>query len=267
MTVPTLADLQYQFLDTGVLLNDHTDFVLPYIDVVGIDGLDGPEVRAVVQDRDGSHGGFVFSNYMKGRALALDLVIYDRPDNLELTLDALKANFAPTVLMKPFYYKWPGVDQRVVYGKAQGLRYKTDPTRTLGIQTASVQILGEDARAFSSEVTSTAKSWGTHSVALTNHGNIDVYPIIQITGSVTNPVFTNTTTGQVIELSGEVANPGDCIINTTDATITQGDEDVTGLFWVDGSQWIYLAPGVNNITWSASSGGSSVTFIFQSAYL
>lgn len=290
MTAPTLANMQYQYKDTGVALNTQFTGATPIIDVSGIDGLDTPNVRLIQNDRDGAHGGYVFSQYMSTRAIALDFTIYDNVATIEATIDTLKANFAPSAADQPFYFKWPSVGQRLAYGKAQGLRYKVDPGRSLGIQACSVQILCSDPRTYDSTASTASSSWpsitssgrvypkrfpytygaiGSGGVLNPNNaGTVETYPIITISGSVVAPTIVNTTTGQTMTLTGTVGSPNPLIIDCQAGTITTGGVDVTGLLAAN-SDWIALVPGVNNITFGAISAdpGATFTIDWRSAYL
>jgi hypothetical protein len=145
MATPTLDVEQYQYRDDGVALN--TDAVLPFVDVTEVQGLDSAPARTDTKDHEGTDGGFVDSEYETIRTVVVKGDIYADPENLESYLDTLKWNYAPVATPQPFYFM-TDAGARVVYGKAQGLKYAKTNTRSYGKIPFNFTILCEDPRIY-----------------------------------------------------------------------------------------------------------------------
>lgn len=186
----TLAAEQFRFPAGGTLLNG--DPPLPFVDITGIDGIDSAPVRLSTHDREGIHGGYVSSQFESTRTITIEGNIYASPSTLETYLDQLKFDFQPTWQTRLFAI---GTDAgtRYVWAKSQGLRYKKDSFRRLGIVPFQVQLLAADPRLYSDMVTVMATATtGVTSTLLNNvavGGNRDTPARIVIT-AVTGPITT-----------------------------------------------------------------------------
>src|SRR5688572_6728883 len=129
MAIPTLEVEQYQYKDTGVLLNG--DPPGSFFDVLKVSGLDSAPTRTQTADREGVDGGYVDSEFETIRTVVLEGNIYADPFNMETYLDALKENFAVTNVNQPLYFQ-TDAGIRMINGKAQGIRYDKDQLRRLG---------------------------------------------------------------------------------------------------------------------------------------
>lgn len=82
---------------------------------------------------------------------------------------------------------------------------------------------------------------------ITNPGTAQVWdPVLVFAG---NGSYTNSTTGQVLTISGAA---GAATVDVLRRTVTVGGVDVDGILAVDTSQWMRLAKGVNTITTTVS---------------
>jgi len=134
MAVPILDDYQLQFDDAGVLLNAD-DGTSPFVDVSGVTGLDSATYRTSSKDTEGIDGSIVEAEFESKRTVTVTGTIYGITYNqMEPYVDSLKQNLAPSTTDKPFYFKAPGVAQRVVYGKCtSGFRCNWDSMRRLAM--------------------------------------------------------------------------------------------------------------------------------------
>lgn len=149
---------EYKFTDEGVVLNSSP--TLPFVDITSIDGVDSTSTRLNQHDREGMHGGYVSSEFESTRTITIEGNIYATPTTVEAYLDTLKTNFQPTRRDRKFYMTTE-TGERFVWGKSQGLRYKKDSFRRLGIIPFQVQIVCADPRMYSREpvvVTATVSS-------------------------------------------------------------------------------------------------------------
>ena len=63
MAAPVLNMYEYQFKDSGVLLNGGAS--LPFIDVLKVTGLDLPPIETGDIDYDSQDGGFVYARFVQ----------------------------------------------------------------------------------------------------------------------------------------------------------------------------------------------------------
>lgn len=80
-----------------------------------------------------------------------------------------------------------------------------------------------------------------------NSGDIDAWPLFEITGPVSSPVISNETTGRSFIVIGDI-DAGDTVtIDSRTGRVTPANYRLVGRPWL-------LVPGTNNIRWRASSG-------------
>lgn len=80
-----------------------------------------------------------------------------------------------------------------------------------------------------------------------NTGDIDAWPLFEITGPVNSPIIENQSTGRSFLVVGNVAAGQTITIDSRTGRVEPSSYRLVGRPWV-------LAPGVNNIRWRASSG-------------
>lgn len=98
---------------------------------------------------------------------------------------------------------------------------------------------------------------GTPTV-ITNSTDINVYPVITLTGTYTNPIIQNITTGALIKINATTASSDVLEIDMYNRTVTLNGGSI--LASVDAySSWWYLQPGTNNISLTSGSGGDDDT--------
>jgi len=265
MAVPSLNAEEFQYSDTGLVLNN-SGTGIPFFDVTGITGLDNAPARTVTQDHDGMDGGYVDSGFETIRTVILDGTLYASATAMETYLDSLKANYAPSAVNKPLYF---GTDAgvRMVNGKAQGLKYNKDQLRRLGAATAQIQVMCEDPRIYTpASVSGTVSlvsgaiagrgynksySFGygaavtQGSLALAIGGNRDTPGILRIDGAVVNPTIINDTTGDQFVFNLSLAAGEYVTINLANkAVLKNGTQSVRNSMSITGS-WFLMQPGTN----------------------
>lgn len=102
-----------------------------------------------------------------------------------------------------------------------------------------------------------------------NIGNFPSQPLIRLIGPLTNPILTNTRSGEFIKLVGTIPNADKWDINVRDKTILdQNGNSHFNLLTVD-SDMFQLYAGVNpiNLTASGLTGNSEVTINFTGAWI
>lgn len=282
MAIPTLLPEQFQYTETGVLLN--ADVAVPFADITKISGLDSADIRQSVHDREGMDGGYVDALYEQQRTVIIEGTLYTDNRSMETFLDQLKANFAPSALPQPLFI---GTDAqlRVVYGKSLGIKYDKESLRRIGSCDYQIQIVCEDPRIYSPNIVSTQivlgstvisgrgynKSfnygYGTPSTGnqatLILSGNRSQPGIIRIYGPITNPSIICGNTTMTFNLT---IDNGDYIeINLNNRTVKlNGTAGRRNKMTLSGN-WFLLQPGPNTIALSGASTLSGTTKLTVSA--
>ena len=105
-------------------------------------------------------------------------------------------------------------------------------------------------------------------VSVENEGNYRAYPILRIYGELSNPVITNTTTGEVMNVSGDLATAADYLeIDTFKRTVLLYPAGSNARSMVSGD-FITLQKGINNIRLSnGSSTDGKLVLSFRDHYV
>lgn len=285
----------FQYGDSGVPLNTDSQN-LPFVDITGVTGLDNAPIRLTTQDREGMDGGYVDAEFEQLRTIVLTGNAYAPADTMELYLDQLKANFAPSRNTQPFYVRPPGIDQRILYCKAGGCKYDWDTSRRLAIAAVQFTLYAEDPAFYSDVVTVVTKGLAPTTVTgrgynmsfdygfgglptdsevvITNMGNRPAKGILSVTGPIHSGW--SITNDNDLDING---NPKtitiDQIINAPDdpvtidlrkRTVVQGTTNRRNAMTTD-SRWFMFQPGDNNIRFlGASEGSPTLTIQMQSAW-
>lgn len=268
-------DFTFAYSDTGVILN--SDPLLPtdpFVDISKVSGLDNAEFRISEREREGMDGGFVDSMYEKMRTIVLEGQIYNTTESY---LDSLKANYAPSFAVQPFYFDAPGVSERLIYCKSYGMKYDWDTARRLGIVPVQFQLKAEDPTIYGALITAIANlgsidtgfafnlsfnfGFGAGGTAgtttITNSGNKDADGTFTITGPVTNPIIVHDNTGNRLTFSIVLGVSDTLVINLRNKTVTlNGTANRRGSL-VTTSRWFMLEPGVNTLRFLGTAGAGT----------
>lgn len=138
------------------------------------------------------------------------------------------------------------------------------------------QLVAFDARAYSQAWIQGALADLTGGPnAKPNNGNIYTHPVIYITrnggaiGSAGVVTMTNVTTGQQIGFDLSTTGPGETFVIETAASKIYRQSDNANRYSLRTAGFLsqfVLAPGANNITWSAVAGLTQVWFEYRDAY-
>ena len=102
----------------------------------------------------------------------------------------------------------------------------------------------------------------------TNAGTFTTWPVIKLTGPVTDPRVTNVTTGQTLELDLTVDAADHVVIDTGARTILLNGTASRYSSLTAGSDWWGLGPGDNELRYEASTTtASNITVTWRSAWL
>lgn len=280
-------DLTFVLGDSGVILNTDS-FGLPFVDVMIVSGLDSAPYRETRRDHEGADGSFMDAEFEKGRDVILTGDAYANTDTMEDFLDSLKANYAPSTSLVPFYFKSPGVVERLVYVKPLGCKYDWDQIRRTGQARIQFKMFAEDPRLYAAIETSTdidfaagastgfgfdlgfdfgfGGSSGSDGAFVNNLGNRATPPIFTITGPCSNPTIRDETYGHALSFSIDLAAGETLVINTQYKTVRlNGTVNRRGT--LANADWFYLEPGQTFLRYNAVTGtGSSLNVAFRSAW-
>lgn len=277
-----LTDYTFRLGDAGEVLNsDSTGF--PFVDIIEVRGLDSAPFRETSRDHEGVDGGFMDAEFEKARPITLEGFVYAEPDSIETYLDKLKANYAPSRTLVPFYFSAEGESERLLYVKPLGVRYDwTAEDRRLGIARVQFNMFAEDPRIYAPTEQSVTVmlaalatdgfafplgfpfSFGstieiTNSASLTNSGNRPTPVEFIISGPVVDPELINQTTGKSLKFVTELSTTETLVVNTHYRTAR-----LNGTINRRGSlqepNWFDLDPGTTLIRYLAE---SSITDIFD----
>lgn len=278
---PVLSDYSYMFTDTGVVLNDDDSSPLsgaPVYDVHQITGLDLSMVRTSMKVSEGEDGGTVEAEFLDPRTITIEGTLYcTSSDSIEAYLDALKANYQPSITDKPFYMKAPGTDQRMLRCKSLGVRYDINQARRYNSTTFQIILQAQDPVVYSSTVKSFAGGlssdvWNGHGfnhgfdlsfggstilgnqITVVNEGTKSVGAIITLYGPVSGPRLISETANKTLSM------PGLNVPTTTDTAVidlrkrTVHLNGVSRRFTVDSNEgWFLIMPGTNVLRYQAAS--------------
>ncbi len=285
--MPLTEDLTFQLGDTGTVLNTDS-FGLPFVDIDIVVGLDSAPYRETRREHEGTDGGFMDAEFERARDIILTGDVYANSDEMEEYLDTLKADFAPSTVLVPFYYKSPGVDERVVFVKPLGCRYDWDRMRRIGKARIQFKAFAEDPRLYDATLTSVTipfaegaslgfgfnlgfnfgfgGSSGSDGVFVTNAGNRSTPPTFVITGPAETPTIRDDTYGHSLTFNISLAAGETLEVNTQYRTVLLNGSINRRSTLVE-PDWFFLEPGQTFIRYNALSGtGSSMDVLFRSAW-
>lgn len=271
-------DFSYKLGESGVVLNPDS-LTPPFVDITKVQGLDSTEYRTTERDHEGTDGGFIDAVYAKGRTIVLEGMAYAAGEEVESFLDSLKANFAPSRTLVPFYFKHPGVTERFLRVKPLPVRYDVDTLRRVGCTDIQFQMFAEDPRIYSAELRSESipetpitlpgrdynRSYNygyggspvtPYTVNLPNNGNWATPVIFTIAGPATNPRIINDTLGITLTFMLEVPSGSVLEIDTYYHTVRLDGANRRGSLVVP--NWFNLQPGDNIIRYSSNFASGSV---------
>lgn len=250
MAAPALSSYQYMFTDTGILLNGDYNATYPgFVDVTKVTGLDVPEYEVATSELDGQHGSITSVQYSRGRLVVVEGTVISDPANIDVFMEKLAANFVPTGINYPFYFRGAGIAQRYVLGKSISFKYEIDTSRRIGSATVQMQIQCDDPIKKINNAPLAMVKATNHGVA--NSGLIACYPIITIIGAYTGLSLKNVTTNQTLVLNRtSIAGDVTVVDFRLRSVLVNGSVASASL---SGSWW-NIAPGAQTIQYNTTAG-------------
>jgi hypothetical protein len=110
---------------------------------------------------------------------------------------------------------------------------------------------------------------GAAGTTITNAGWANTYPIITVTGPITNAVVGNSTQGQYITIQGTYANTDTIVVDLAQRLVTLNGSTARNLV-AGGSNWFYAQPGANQFYLAGTGtllGTTSATVTWYNSYI
>ena len=110
---------------------------------------------------------------------------------------------------------------------------------------------------------------GAAGTTITNTGWANTYPIITITGPITNAIVGNSTQGNYITIQGTYANTDTIIVDLRQRLVTLNGASARNLV-AGGSNWFYAQPGANQFYLAGTgtlAGTTSATITWYNSYI
>lgn len=278
-------DLSWQLGDTGVILNDDLTPSEPFIDIDKASGWDSAPFRETKRDHEGVDGGFMDAVFEQGRDVSLTGTVYFNGNPVFPLLDSLKANWAPSNVLVPLYFRSEEVGTRVLFVKPLGVKYDLDTGIRVGATAIQFSAYAEDPRLYTDYLNSYTLTVGatvytgfgfplgfpfgfggvsttTDSVLLPVGGNRPTPPIMTITGPVVNPYIYNDTTNNVMRFQITLGATDTLVIDTQYHTVRLGGtSNRRSTLTLPG--WFFLEPGENTIRFRSENATDTGTLLVQ----
>jgi len=271
MAAPTLLDHQFQYGDSGVLLNS-TVTTSAFFDVNKVTGLDHAPFRVTEKSFEGMAGGYLDAEFSDMRTVIIEGTVYapsGNADLLEAFLDDLKENYRPNQPATPLYFRAGTVTTpRILFCKSLGIKYDWDQARRWGSAAVQIQLKAEDPAIYGLTENSSVMSPATPTIVgrgynkaynhgyggpmlagayiLNNQGNKATPWTVTFT-NVTNPLILNDTTGEQVQIMASAAGATQIVVDMRARTVTKTGGISLRNAMTAASDWFYLEPGANNI--------------------
>lgn len=254
-----------------IVLGQDTGFELQY----PIVGLGKPSIRMSGSEYSGRDGGFVSAQYYARRTIVLNVLIVGRTcDEYETRkqnfLNSLRIRtsldlFINTFADRKFYTSAYLIDVKddiisPVVGQFQVSLLCEDPflyDAGDGLDPETGYLEAPIYRSSSGGYLTPYElpvEWeaGVNFTVVTNAGDITIYPQIRLEGTFTNPIISNLTTGDYIQIMVTTGPSDVLIIDMKERTITLNGGSILP-YKTDASSWWWLEAGQNEIALNTDS--------------
>jgi hypothetical protein len=263
----------------------------PY-QILSVDGLEGlPAIRNQDDNRGYQDGMFSGRDFLGGRTISITFQTFATSggNSAQTNFNLIQAKLLPqTSGTTPLYFILPPSGEQFVNARVRVLRTSVDPNYTYGMITSQVEFFCPDPNYYDSTQQSASLSvsaapgrtydriynlvYGFGSSAtltnIVNGGWATTYPVITITGPITNPVVGNVTTGNYLNLSGTITNTDTLIVDTQNRLITLNGVSARNL--LSTGTWFDAPSGTSQyyLTGSTTTAGlTAATVTWYNAYI
>lgn len=281
----TLANYQFQF---GSYIFGGAGSVTQIDEVDGLESL--PEIRNQDDNRGYNDGMFTGRDFLAGRQVVITMKTFagngnSAQQNFRLLQNALLPQQQGTT---PLYFLLATTDgQKVINARVRARQTLIDPDYTYGYIRSQYTFFAPDPRYYDDPSTTSSLiptvalgrtydrtynlvyGGGSAGTTVYNTGNTTTYPLVTITGPITNPTIANGTTGEYITVNTTLTASDTMIIDLYEKTITVNGSSARNLL-AGNSKWFGCAPGNTTISFTGSGytiGTTVATMTYSPAYV
>lgn len=283
----TISDYQIVIATTGLVLGPGTDYIIKTPSPLGLQ-----QVRTNPRPRPFDHGEFLSPEFIGAKTHGLSISVRgDDPADTQANVDALLLAWyydatGPDEFDTGSYLvsKLPGQAARRLYGRP---RQSSADLSTLVHSHSEAEVVwyAGDPRWYSdllhtstlnAPVTVSGKGfnkqfdygWGgsgsAGSAEIINEGSLATWPVITLTGPLTNIVLTNETTGKTLTITYTLALGETLVIDFNAKTVLLNG--TASRYSAKSGLWWQLVPGSNTIRMTANSGAGSGSISWRDAW-
>ncbi len=285
----TLSNYQMAIATTGLTFGPSTNYVIESWEGVG-----NPGVRTNDREAPYDHGTFLGPEYLEARQLTINLKMLGSDDaSAQALLDALSkawyfdatTEFGRQSAATYLQLQLPGQSLRRLYGRPRQLVIDNSKLIT-GHPSAVATFFANDPRWYSDAINTQGLALGaattgfgfnlgfnfgfggtstSGTASVTNAGTFPTYPVITLTGPLTNVTLTNQTTGEVLTIALTIASGDTLTIDFLNKTVLLNG--TASRYFAKSGTWWQLQPGANSISFTAQSGSGSASVAWRDAWL
>lgn len=241
---------QYEF--ANILFGTNSS---PIIVVDKVDGLDSmPDIRKEDIERNDTHGDVTGVDLLASRVIDMDVDISSPSHAAALSaLRSLGLAMRPlrTTALQQFVFQRPGEPKRFVWAKPRRKDFPSNYELSQGLGKGKLQWYAPDPRIYSMVENVTdiviAASTSSASGTVTNGGDFEMFPVLEIIGEGTNPRVTNNTLGRAVRFDLTMAAGDTLRLDFARKTATLNGAEAYQFKRGDNQWWDLLAGG-NSVT-------------------
>lgn len=283
----------YQFSYNGLTFGNSTPYVITSVD--GLANL--PELRVQDVDRGFNDGMFTGRDFLSGRHITFNLNVFAGNGNsaaqnwaaFQNALTPVTALTTTNGLMQ-FQLAYTDTPKRLT-ARVRTRQASIDAEYTYGYITAQVEFFAPDARYYDETATTTtitpANAGGrtynrtynlvysqavvagatASTASITNSGSGPMPLTVTLTGPMSNPQFTNLTTGQYLQINYNLSSTDTVTLDMTNNIILLNGASARNLL-VGGSQWFTIpANSTQSVFLSAVTTTGSASIVYRNAWI
>lgn len=264
----------------------------PY-QIIDIDGLESlPELRVQDDNQGYNDGMFSGRDFLSGRTITFTINTFagngnSAHQNFNLLQSALLPQQSGTTALN--FLLSVNDTQMVINARVRSRKTIVDPEYTFGFIRSQITMFCPDPRYYSTPSITASMSpspalgrtynrtynltYGggslNNAATITNNGSVTTYPVISISGPVTNPTIGNVTTNQYMTINTSLTNTDTLVIDLAQRLITLNGVSARNLV-AGNSTWFGAAPGVSSFMFTGTNtsiGITSALVTYSSAYI
>lgn len=234
-----------------------------------ITGIDFPTIRLASQDKPGEHGAIVSNQLYGGRQMTLTGIVWassvstynSRRRSLQAAIRIVKNNF----ISLPLLCKFVTDDGLSLQFLCYASQFQLDE-QELNHGNYLMGLFAPDPN-FYNQTSTTHTIAVSATVTFANNGDANTYPVFTFNGPLTNPIITNTTTGETFKLDETILSSHSVVVDMQNKTIIR-DGTINDMAAFDvANTWLSLVPGNNSISLTDSSGAGNVSGTYRDAWI